>query len=488
MPAVTMRVDFRPAVHVTGFMLVGLGIAMLLPAAVDFALGDLNAGAFLQSALVTAFIGAMLALSAANPNLRAIDVRQGFLLTLSIWIVLPVFGALPLHLGAPELGWTDAIFEGVSGLTTTGSTVIVGLDDLPAGMNLWRGMLNWLGGLGIAFVAMIFLPVMRVGGMQFFRSEGFDTLGKALPRAADIALALVRVYALLTVACMLTYAMLGMTPLDAVVNALATTATGGFSPSDASFGKYPGAAEYAGGVLMILAAMPYIRYVQLIAGSPAPLWRDAQARAFVQWVAVAVALVTLWRVATSDMGLEPAFRETFFNLSSVMTGTGFVSGSFGDWAGFSMVVAFTVGMIGGCSGSSSAALTVFRVQVVVAAVRAALRRIDSPHRVDPVKYDGRAVSADALNGVILYLTSFLVLIFVVAIVMTMQGMDLTSAVFGAWTSLGNIGYGYGPITARTGTMVDVSTGSKWVMILCMVTGRLGLLAFLVVFLPQFWRG
>lgn len=487
MPAGTMSVDVRPAVNVTGYMLVGLGGTMLLPAALDFALGDANAGAFLICATITAFSGGILALAAANPGLRGIDLRQGLLLTLAIWIVLPVFGALPLRLGAPGLGWTDAIFESVSGFTTTGSTVIVGLDTLPAGMNLWRGMLNWLGGLGIAFVAMIFLPVMRVGGMQFFRSEGFDTLGKVMPRAADIALALVRVYALLTLTCMLVYSAIGMTPLDAVVNSFATVATGGFSPSDISFGKYPGAGEYAGALFMILAAMPYIRYVQLVAGNPLPLWRDAQVRAFVQWIAVAVLLAASWRVATSDMAVEPAFRESLFNLASVMTGTGFFSGSFASWAGFSMVVAFTCGLIGGCSGSSSGALTVFRVQIVVAAVGAALRRIGSPHRVDPVKYDGRTVSADAMNGVVLYVTSYLVLVFALSVLMTMFGADTTSAIFAIWSSIGNIGYGYGPMTLRTGTMVDFSIGAKWVMIVTMLMGRLALLAFLVVFLPRFWR-
>ncbi len=488
MPAPAMSLDLRPAVHVTGLMLVVLGATMTVPAAVDYVLDDPNARPFLQSALITLVAGGLLAAATVTRNLRAMDVRLAFVLTLMAWTMLPLFGALPFVFGAPQLSWTDAIFESVSGMTTTGSTVIVGLDHLPAGMNLWRGMLNWLGGLGIAFVAMIFLPVMRVGGMQFFRTEGFDTFGKVMPRAADIALALVRVYALLTVICIMVYSAVGMEPLDAVVNAFATIATGGFSPADISFGKYQGAGEYAGSLFMVLAAMPYIRYVQLVAGHPRPLWQDVQVRSFVLWVLVAAVLVTVWRVAVSDMGVEPAFRESLFNLTSIMTGTGFFSGSFPGWAGFSMIVAFTVGLIGGCSGSSSGALTVFRVKVVVAAMQVALRRIDSPHRIDPVKYDHQPVSSDAMNGVILYATSYLTLIFVLSVVMTMFGADMTSAIFGIWTSIGNIGYGYGPLVARTGTMVDFSMAAKWVMIGTMLMGRLGLLAFLVVFLPRFWRG
>lgn len=480
--------DLRPPVHVTGLMLVVLGAAMIVPAAVDFTLGDINAQAFVESATITLAAGGILAAAAATRSRRAIDTRQAFLLTLGVWIALPLFGAFPFVIGAPGLSWTDAVFESVSGLTTTGSTVIVGLDGLPAGMNLWRGMLNWLGGLGIAFVAMIFLPVLRVGGMQFFRTEGFDTLGKVMPRAADIALSLLRVYALLTAVCVLSYAVVGMTAIDAVVNGMATIATGGFSPSDASFGKYSGVAEYVATLFMFLAALPYIRYVQLLGGSGLPLWRDTQVRSFALWLGVAVALVFLWRVGTSDMPPEPAFREALFNLTSIMTGTGFFSGSFGSWAEFSMVVAFSVGLIGGCSGSSSGALSVFRVRVVVASVQAALRRIASPHRMEPVKYDGRPVLPDAMSGVILYVSSYLVLILALAVVLTMFGADATSAVFAVWTSIGNIGYGYGPLVAETGTMVDFSTGAKWVMILAMLMGRLGLLAFLVVFLPRFWRG
>ncbi len=488
MPALAMNVDLRPPVHVTGLLVAALGAAMLVPAALDAFMRDGNADGIAEAAVVTLFAGITVAAATAGRARRSMDVRQAFLLAVFSWTGLSVFGALPFVLGAPGLGWTDAVFESVSGITTTGSTVIVGLDALPAGMNLWRGMLNWLGGLGIAFIAMIFLPVMRVGGMQFFRVEGFETFGKVMPRATDIAAALLRVYALLTAACILTYAALGMAPLDAVVNGAATIATGGFSPSDASFGKYPGAPEYAGALFMLLAALPYVRYAQLLSGAPAALWRDVQVRGFVLWLAVIVAAVALWRLMPGDLAPEAVFRETFFNLTSIMTGTGFFSGSFGGWAGFSMLAAFAAGLIGGCSGSSSGALSVFRVQVAAAALIASVRQIGTADRVLNVRHAGRRVDPDVLNGVVLYVTSYLGLTFVLAVGLTMFGADATSALFGAWTSIGNIGYGYGPLVARTGTMVDFSDGAKWVMILAMLFGRLGLLAFLVVFLPRFWRG
>jgi trk system potassium uptake protein len=480
-------VDIRPIAYLIGRMLVVLAILMLAPAIIDLRAGLPNGRDFLESALITGGVGGLIALATVNALGHGLDIRQAYLLTAVIWLGLPMFSALPFFLGAPGLSLTDAYFEAVSGMTTTGSTVIVGLDALPVGTNLWRGMLNWIGGLGIAFIAMIFLPIMRVGGMQFFRTEGFDTFGKALPRATDIARALLLVYTGLTVACVLSYLLLGMTILDALVMGAATIATGGFAPTDASFGKYPGAAEYVGAIFMVLSSLPYIRYVQLISGRRRALWDDLQVRAIVLWLLVAVAIVSLWRIVVADVGAEEAFRESLFNLTSILTGTGFFSGSFPIWGSFALVVAFVLGMIGGCSGSSSGALSVFRVQVSARAIGAQIAAINHPDRVVPLRYAGRPVEIETMNALMLYVTGYILTIGVLSVAMTMVGVDITSALFGIWTSLGNIGYGFGPMLAETGTFRDFPDAAKWIMTLAMLLGRLGLLAIFVLVLPQFWR-
>ena len=479
--------DFRPIVYVLGRILIVLAILMLAPAIVDYRSGLPNGMDFLESAIATAAKGGVLTLATANSLGQGLSVRQAYLLTVTIWTVLPIFGGLPFMLGEPHLTFTHAYFEAASGFTTTGSTVIVGLDGLPDGMNLWRGMTNSFGGLGIAFVAMIFLPVMRVRGMQYFKTEGFDTFGKSLPRATDIARQLVIVYFGLTVISAMTYRALGMSALDALVCAMATIATGGFSPMDISFGKYPGAMEYAGAFFMILASLPYIRYVQLISGQSRPLWRDAQTRAYLRWIAVAVGSVALWRVLTSDMGIEPTFREALFNLVSIISGTGFFSGSFSAWGGYMLVVAFVIGVIGGCSGSSSGGLSVFRVQVAAKVLAAQIRQIATPSRVNVVKYDGQNVADDVINGLILFITGYVVVIGVMSVAITLTGVDMYSAVWATWTSIGNIGYGFGPMVVRTGTFVDFPNAAIWLMSATMILGRLGLLAILVVLLPKFWR-
>jgi trk system potassium uptake protein TrkH len=479
-------IDLRPIGYIVGVMIAALGLLMLIPATVDWIAGNGEASVFLTCAVITFGVGAMTAMASHGAAREPLDIREAFLLTLAIWTVIPLFGALPFMLGVTEARFIHGYFEAVSGITTTGASVLIGLDDLPPGINLWRGMLNWLGGLGIAFVAMIFLPVMRVGGMQFFRTEGFDTLGKVLPRATDISKSLLAVYAGLTLACAITYLSIGMTPLDATVNAMASIATGGFSPRDASFSVYQGAGEYAGALFMLLGSLPYVRYVQMVTGSGLPMWRDNQARAYLRWITAAVLAVTAWRLLTDGGAVEAVFRETLFNIVSIMSGTGFFSGSFSGWGGFSMVVAFTLGIIGGCSSSSSGALTVFRVQVSLAAIAAQIRQIGAPHRVAPVKYDGRTVDDETMNGIILYVCGYIVTIGALSVAMTLVGVDTESALFAAWTSLGNIGYGYGPMVARTGTFIDFPDAAMWIMILAMLMGRLALLAIFVVVLPRFW--
>lgn len=480
-------IDPRPVAYVIGRILIVLAILMAGPAAVDWRAGDPNGVAIAEAALITGFVGGVVALATRNSLGTSLDLRQAYLLTASIWIFVPGFGALPFILGAPGLGLLHAYFEAVSGLTTTGATVIFGLETLPTGMNLWRGMMNWIGGLGIAFIAMIFLPLMRVGGMQFFRTEGFDTFGKALPRATDIARQLLLVYALLTVACIAVFAAIGMPPVVAVVHGLSAVATGGFSPLDSSFGAYQGAGEYWGTLFMVLGSLPFIRYVQLVNGQSWPLWRDPQVRAYLSWLLSAVVIVAGWRVLTSDMAPEPAFRESLFNLTSIMSSTGTFSGSFPTWGGLTLVVAFVLGTIGACSGSTAAGMSVFRVQIALAVLRRQVRQISSPSAVDPVKYDGRRVDEDVIHALIMFITSYILILGVLSVAMTLLGVDLISSLFAVWTSLGNVGYGFGPLVERTGTFIDFPDGAIVIMTVAMISGRLGLLAIMVLLLPAFWR-
>lgn len=478
--------DLRPPFYIAGLLLIATGCAMLIPAAVELAAGNDNWDAFLECALVTFLAGALMAI-ACHTDMTTLSIRQAFLMTAAAWILVPLFGALPLIVGDPYLSFTDAYFEAVSGITTTGSTVIDHLETLTPGANLWRGLLNWMGGLGFSFVAMVFLPFLRVGGMLFFQTQGFDTLGKVLPRASDIAGALLRFYLLLTLVVFVTYFSFGMTPLDAAVHTFATVSCGGFSTSDDSFGRYEGLIEYAGALFMFLASLPFIRFVQLLQGAPRPFLHDHQARAYLLWTGAAVGAVVLWRLATSDDGFEPILRTSLFNMISIFSGTGFGTADVASWGAFAVAVAFLVGMIGGCTSSTSASISVFRWQILLGAIRLQVRKLHSPSRIEALKYEGRVVADEVLNPVIAFFTAFVLCFGVMSVLLCFSGIDTMSAIFAVWTSIGNIGYGFGAIMSRTGTMIDVPASDKWVLITAMLMGRLGMMPLIVLLLPRFWR-
>ncbi|MEM9640745.1 MAG: potassium transporter TrkG, partial [Pseudomonadota bacterium] len=301
-------IDVRPVGYVIGLLVSALSVSMLLPLLADVIDGRGDLSTFGISATITALSGAALVLGCADPTQKELTLQQTFLLTTSTWVVLPIFGALPFWIGAPNVTYTDAFFEAMSGFTTTGSTVFSELQSLPAGTLLWRGLMQWFGGVGIIVVAMAFLPTLRVGGMQIFKSEAFDTMGKILPRAAEIAGSISTIYVTLTVVCALGYAWAGMTFFDALVHAMTTVATGGMANNDASFGAYQGAPEYVAVIFMLLASLPFVRYIQLLAGSARPLWRDSQVRWFFILTIVVVAVLTLWQFVQFDRAAEPAFR------------------------------------------------------------------------------------------------------------------------------------------------------------------------------------
>ncbi len=478
--------DLRPPAHVVGLILIFLGASMLVPAAVDWQAGSGDIAGFVESAIFTAVTGVLLSL-ATYTTAGTLSLRQTFAMTAAIWIAAAMFGSLPFMLGYPQLGLTDAAFESASGITTTGSSVIAGLERMPPGILLWRGMLNWFGGLGIAFVAMVFFPFLRVGGMKFFQVEGFDTLGKVLPRAADIARLLLGFYVGITLACAITYGLFGMSLLDAVVNAMATIATGGFSTADASFGKYHGAIEYAGALFMILGSLPYIRFVQMARGAPRPMLRDPQVRAYLAVIAVAVGAVVLWRLATSPDGFEPILRGSLFNIVSVISCTGFATDNIAAWGAFPVAVTFLVGLIGGCTSSSSGAISVFRWQILLRAIRSQILQIHHPARIEPVKYDGVTVPADVMDPVVMFFTLYILTIGIGSVLVGLSGIDPMSSIFAVWTSIGNIGYGFGDALAQTGTFVAFPTFAKWVLIAIMLLGRLGFAPILVLLMPRFWR-
>lgn len=481
-------IDLRPVIYLVGLLALTLGLLMLLPMALDLSLGHANWRGFALSSFITAMIGGVLAGSTRNSLQDGLGRRQSFLLASSLWLVLPAFAAMPFMLGAPNAGWTDAYFEALSGMTTTGATVFVGLDDMPRGVLLWRSILQWLGGLGIVVVALVFLPVLRVGGMQHFQSEGFDTLGKIMPRVYDISLALLQVYLALTVTTIIAYMAFGMAGFDALNHGLTTVATGGFSTHDASFAAFTGLLEYVSVVFMILAGLPFIRLIQLMGGQPKALLQDVQVRAFLRWIAYAVVAIVVYRFLTEGGHLLDLLRGTLFNVVTLFTGTGYGSEDVSAWGDFPLMVVMLVGFIGACTASTGCSLKVFRFLVLFEAIKMRMRQLGSPHQVIALRLGGKRLEEDVVSSVIVMFTAFAGIFALLAAALALTGLDTRTALTAAWTAICNIGPAYGPEVGPTGAVDQFSTVAKWLMILGMYLGRLEVLAVLVLLLPRFWRG
>ncbi|RVV98751.1 TrkH family potassium uptake protein [Mesobaculum littorinae] len=482
-----VALDLRPVGYVIGLLVTALGLSMLVPLTVDIVVRNGYWPDFAEASAITALTGALLALACANGTSERLSIQQTFLLTTAVWIVLPIFGAIPFVLSETDASVTDAFFEAVSGMTTTGSTVFSGLDDLPHGILLWRSMLQWFGGIGIVVVAMVFLPELRVGGMQIFRSEAFETMGKILPRAAEIAAQISWIYVVLTFVCFLGYVALGMSSFDAINHALTTMSTGGFSTRDASFGAFQGAPEYYASVFMILASLPFVRYIQVIAGHGRPLFRDAQVRAFISVILVVVLLLAGYQVAFLGRGIEESVREAVFNATSVMSGTGFASVDYQLWGPFAMVVFFTVGLVGGCAGSTCCSIKIFRYQILISSIRAQIQRIHSPHGLFTPRFDGRPVDDEVLNSVMAFFVLFVVSLGVLSVLLSLTGLDFTTSLTGAATAIANIGPGLGDIIGPAGNFAAINPTAKWLLIGGMIVGRLELMAVYVLFTLTFWR-
>ena len=477
---------FYPVGHVIGRLSIALGISMLLPAVLELSDGNSGWAAFVVSAVLTVAAGAGLALLCTTSQGSGLDRRQAVLLTVMVWVVLPIFGALPFVFGAPQATYTNAFFEAMSGLTTTGATVFTDLDAAPRGMLLWRAMLQWFGGVGIVVVAMVFLPVLKVGGMQFFRTESFDLIGDILPRAAEAATQLSQIYIGLTVACIIGYSAAGMSPFDAICHAMTTVSTGGMGNYDASFGAFGPTAQYVAVVFMALAAMPFLRLMQLSRGQAGPMWRDAQIRGFIAIILLAATAMVIWQVQQDARDVEPAVRASLFNVTAILTGTGYASEDFNAWGGFPVALFFILALIGGCAGSTSCSAKVFRYQILFAALRVQIRRIDTPNGVHQLRYQGRIVEPEVLSSVMGYFFIFATALILWGVMLSLTGLDTITSMSGSVAALANVGPGLGPEIGPAGNYAVLPDSAKWILSAGMVLGRLEFMSVLVLFTRVFW--
>ena len=477
----------QPVLRVTGLLLCLLALLMLVPAGVDRAADNADWQIFLVSALITGATGLLLAISARTEGAIRLNIREAFVLTSLLWFVLSGFSALPfLGLG---LDYSDAFFEAVSGLTTTGATVIVGLDALPPGVLMWRALLQWVGGVGVIVMAMVVLPFLKVGGMQLFRAEISDASEKILPRAFDFATWIAVVYGAITLACALSYAAAGMSIFDAVSHAMSTVSTGGFSTRDASFAAFNDrpAIAWVGIVFMVAGAVPFVLMIKAARGRPVSLFSDPQVRALFTLLAFACFGTALWLTLTTGTEFTQALRHASFNIVSIVTTTGFASLDYTLWGPTAVGLFLALTFVGGCTGSTSGGVKIYRYVILGQIIRRQLRQLANPSRIEPALYGGRRIPDDVPTSVLAFLALYMATIVVVMLILTALGLDLVTAGSSAAAAVSNVGPGLGTIVGPAGTFAPLPDSAKTVLAVAMVLGRLELFTVLVLFDPDFWR-
>jgi len=476
--------EFRPVVFIGGILVLVLAATMAVPALVELWLEADHAPEYLPCVAVPAFLGAAAMLASRGGPLK-LGLREAYLLTSGLWIVLPLVAALPFMWTVPNLSLTDAYFEAVSGLTTTGSTVLTGLDRLPPGVLLWRSLLQWVGGIGIIAMAVAVLPLLKVGGMQLMKRESSDTSDKILARPREMAAWLLGIYIGLTLVSAIGYGLAGMSGFESLNHAMTTLSTGGYSTHDLSFGAFSPAAQWVSVVFMLAGAVPFLCYVQVVRGTSG----------FVPWsqippmlgVVVIGGLILAFTAMQAGLGLHDSIRHGIFTVASVITTTGYVSY---DWELWGPLAASTVLMLtfcGGCTGSTAGGVKIFRWQVLLRRFRIIVQEMIRPHRVIAQVYQGRPVGPEVVQGVGAFILLLGGVTSLTTVALTATGVDLVTAFSGAATAITNVGPALGGIAGPSGTFAPLPDAAKWILSFAMLLGRLELLTVLVMLDPGFWR-
>ncbi|MEC9481884.1 MAG: TrkH family potassium uptake protein [Halomonas sp.] len=479
--------DVAPIAKVLSVLLLVLGLFMSAPLVVLLIEGSSDTMAFvLAESIILAVAIPTLLVTRSTPI--ELHPRQMFILTTLSWVSICGFASLPFVFGTPYLSFTNAVFESVSAITTTGSTILIKIEGLSDGLKLWRGMMQWLGGIGIIVMAIAILPFLKVGGMRLFQTESSDWSEKVLPRAEGIAKATGAIYLGFSCLVMLCYWIAGMAPLDAIVHAMTTVATGGFANSDASFGAYANQPEilWLASLFMLCASLPFVLYIRVIRETRTALWKDQQVRGLVYFLTAVIVLLTAYRIVEGTDPFE-ALTHVTFNVISVVSTTGYASQDYTTWGALFVTAFFYLTFVGGCSGSTSGGMKIFRFQISQVALANQLRQLIHANGIFPQRYNGRRLQEDVVRGVIAFSFFFFLTIAGLALGLAMMGLDMVTALSGAATAVANVGPGLGETIGPAGNFSSLPDAAKWLLCIGMLMGRLEILTVVVLFTRTFWK-
>jgi len=476
--------NYKTVFFTLGILQIILGVFMLIPIIAQFIFNEVDSS-FFAASLVAIVFGTLFFLSNLDHD-KKLSLQQAFLLTALSWLSIAIFGSLPFIFSKINFSFTNAFFESMSGITTTGSTIISNLENMPKSILLWRAILQWLGGIGIIVMAITLMPIMNVGGMQLFKISNNDSSEKILPKSKEIALRLIYIYLGLTILCAISYQVLGMNVFDSLTHSMTTIATGGFSNYNDSIGYFNSISiEISAMIFIILGSLPFIAYIKFLSGDKKIFFSDIQIKTFLKIILACIIILTAYTIINNSSQLNS--RSIFFNVISILTGTGYVNSQFDSSGGFPLILFFGLMFIGGCAGSTTCGIKIFRFQILYSFISNQLKRIIYPKGIFILKYDKTPVDDKFVSSIISFIYMYLVIFILITALLSLTGLDFVTAISGAATSISNVGPGLGSIIGPSGNFSSLPDISKWILTFGMILGRLEIFAILVLFLPSFWR-
>ena len=480
-----------PALRIIGFIigifLITLAISMVVPmATLVIYERTQEIPPFLWSSLIT-FVAGLALVIPGRPENSQLRPRDMYLLTVSSWLVVCIFAALPFLLFL-RTTYTDAFFESMSGITATGATVLSGLDSMSPGILMWRSLLHWLGGIGFIAMAVAILPLLRIGGMRLFQTESSDRSEKVMPRSHMVAKSIVAVYVGITALGGLAFWAAGMNVFDAINHSMSAISTGGFSTSDQSLAKWTQpAVHWVAVVVMISGSLPFALYVSTLRGHRRALIKDEQVQGLIGMLLITWLVLGSWYWATTDLHWLDALRHVAFNVTSVVTTTGFALGDYSLWGNFSLMLFFYLGFVGGCSGSTAGGIKIFRFQVAYILLKANLNQLIHPRAVIKQKYNGHRLDEEIVRSILTFSFFFAITICAIALSLSLLGVDWMTALTGAASTVSGVGPGLGETIGPAGNFASLPDAAKWILAAGMLLGRLEIITVLVLCMPAFWR-
>ena len=478
--------NYKTVFFTLGLLQIILGLSMIIPILIQILYNETDSG-FIGSGIISIIFGMLFYLSNLDHD-KKINIQQAFVLTALSWLSIAIFGSLPFIFSDINLSVTDAFFESMSGITTTGSTIINNLNDSPKGILFWRAMLQWLGGIGIIVMAITLMPIMNVGGMQLFKISSNDKNEKILPKTKEISIRLIYIYLSLTFTCSVIYKLCGMSFFDSFTHAMTTIATGGFSNYNESIGYFNNFYIELTSIIFILSgSIPFLAYLKFINGDRNILFSDSQIKSFFKIILFSIAILFFYLAIVNRSFTDINLMSVSFNVISILTGTGYVTENFSNWGNFPLLFFLILMFIGGCAGSTTCGIKIFRVQILYQFFSNQIKKIVFPHGIFNTKYEKQNIDEKFMSSVITFIYLYILIFFISTSLLSLTGLDFVTSISAAATSISNVGPGLGDLIGPNGNFSSLSDYSKWILSMTMILGRLELFAILVLFLPSFWR-